>query len=458
MATLVKRGNRYAVRYVVPTKLRPIIGRTQIWKTTGTGCLSEAKKREPRILADILDSIERTVALKAAEPTSKASVSWVVGQLRDILANPPDDSGLSDESIKRLGLRPDQISHEEDHPEDLAAELIQDIIEQHLAARGESPDDISAGHIKALRNATKMVTSGGTFVPVSEAVERHLAEKDGRINPSSLGRKRNVLESFAEFAGNPDVASVDRAIAGRYVSEVLLPDATIAVATKKGRIAVLSAAWVWFERKGLVTTNPWRGMNADVEGSKRGKEKLVKRPWTPDEIDQLKTVDPTDPIYTVSVIRLHCGARVEEICSLKTSDVDLDAGTIRIREGKTQSSVRTLAAADVIMPILRQLVENATEDGRLYDFPQGGRDKRRSYAFNKRIGEWIRRHVSKDPALTSYTLRHTYSQALRDLGVDQATIEFTTGHKDQSMLFGTYATEVGIERLREAVNKLDFGF
>ena len=54
--------------------------------------------------------------------------------------------------------------------------------------------------------------------------------------------------------------------------------------------------------------------------------------------------------------------------------------------------------------------------------------------------------------------RHTYSQALRDLGVDQATIEFTTGHKDQSMLFGTYATEVGLDRLREAVNKLDFGF
>ena len=26
------------------------------------------------------------------------------------------------------------------------------------------------------------------------------------------------------------------------------------------------------------------------------------------------------------------------------------------------------------------------------------------------------------------------------------------------LLFGTYATEVGIERLREAVNRLDFGF
>jgi len=38
------------------------------------------------------------------------------------------------------------------------------------------------------------------------------------------------------------------------------------------------------------------------------------------------------------------------------------------------------------------------------------------------------------------------------------TIEFTTGHKDQSMLFGTYATAVSVERLREAVYKLDFGF
>ena len=42
--------------------------------------------------------------------------------------------------------------------------------------------------------------------------------------------------------------------------------------------------------------------------------------------------------------------------------------------------------------------------------------------------------------------------------MDKETIEFTTGHKDQSMLFGTYARGVDIERLRDAVEKLDFAF
>jgi len=38
------------------------------------------------------------------------------------------------------------------------------------------------------------------------------------------------------------------------------------------------------------------------------------------------------------------------------------------------------------------------------------------------------------------------------------TIPIEIGHKDQSTLFGTYAAEVRIERLREAVEQLDFGF
>lgn len=66
--------------------------------------------------------------------------------------------------------------------------------------------------------------------------------------------------------------------------------------------------------------------------------------------------------------------------------------------------------------------------------------------------------MSADPGVTQYTLRHTYAQAMRDLGVDKETIEFTTGHRDQSQLFGTYARQVSVERLREAAEKLDFGF
>ena len=58
----------------------------------------------------------------------------------------------------------------------------------------------------------------------------------------------------------------------------------------------------------------------------------------------------------------------------------------------------------------------------------------------------------------SYTLRHSYAQAMRDLGVDRDTIEWTTGHKSQDMLFARYATEVGLDKLRAAVNQLDFGF
>ena len=56
--TLIKRTSKYSVRYVIPTKFRAVLGKSQVWKTTNTGCLSEAKRREPRILADIIEGVE----------------------------------------------------------------------------------------------------------------------------------------------------------------------------------------------------------------------------------------------------------------------------------------------------------------------------------------------------------------------------------------------------------------
>ena len=125
---------------------------------------------------------------------------------------------------------------------------------------------------------------------------------------------------------------------------------------------------------------------------------------------------------------------------------------------KNDGSVRILWMHPVVKRIVSEWIPKATEEGYLFDLKRAGADKTRSHNWNKRMGRWVRANVSKDPALTSYTLRHTYSQAMRDLGFNKEDISWTTGHKDQDILFANYATHVGIERLREAVEKLDFGF
>ena len=74
------------------------------------------------------------------------------------------------------------------------------------------------------------------------------------------------------------------------------------------------------------------------------------------------------------------------------------------------------------------------------------------------MGRWVRANVSTDPALTSYTLRHTFAGKLRENGIDVETIEYCTGHRDQRMLTQHYAPGVGMDRLKAAINELDFGF
>ena len=449
MAKLIKRaGGRYSVRYIVPTSLRPIVGKTQVWKTTGTSCLSEAKKRMPRILADILDDVERERRLVPSKPVTPKSAAWLMDIARQL-----------NEQVESGELQGD----DDTSPQEWASIIFADHLEQHFDARGINPetDTLTPDHLRVIRGASKMVSHAGTYLPLSEGIERHLSEKRGRINPSTLLRKRIILDDFATFAGNPEIAAVDRAMAGRYVSEVLLP-AEVAVSTKTWRIGCLSACWNWFERKGLCQSNPWRGLAVDVRGSTRGKPKLIKRAWHQSEIDCLKTLPDGHVIKDVSIIRLHSGIRVEECCCLTTNSIDLEAGTMQIGTAddhvKSTSSVRLLPLHPVLIPIMARLVENATSDGYLFDMPRRGQDKKRSHNFGKTAGKWLRDVVSKDPAISMYTLRHTYSASMRNLGIDQDLIAFTTGHKAQSILFSTYAPEIAIKRLRDAVSRLDFGF
>ena len=180
---LIKRGGTYSARYVVPTKLRSLLGCSQIVRTTGTGCLREAEKRKYRILADIQDEVERRVRNSEANPRSP---KWI--------------TAAAVELAKQSGDTLD---------EDTVSSILSDLIDEHLKARGEDPDDIGGAHLRTLR-AAFTILDGGTgddALPLSTAIDRHLSEKEGRVNESTISRQRRVLESFAEWAGDPEVST-----------------------------------------------------------------------------------------------------------------------------------------------------------------------------------------------------------------------------------------------------------
>ena len=310
-AKLIKRGGTYSARYVVPTRYRALLGRETIVRTTGTGDLREAEKRKYRILADIQDDVERQVR---NSESNMRHPRWITAAAAEL--------------VKQMGKTSEYTykgkTYSSTMDEDDVAELLDGLIEEHLTARGEDFDDLTDSHKRTLRSAFTITGSGDTM-SLSVAIDRHLSEKTGRVNESTISRQRMVLDGFAEWAGDPDVSAVTRRVTGRWVSEILLP-MDMTPKTKEWYLSALSSFFNWMIRKGLYeSANPWAGMGRDIKGTKRGSESnggRKRRPWTDDELKNLADLSEDDPTHAVTRLCLYAGLRTEEACSLKVADVN----------------------------------------------------------------------------------------------------------------------------------------
>src|SRR5262249_41615692 len=152
---------------------------------------------------------------------------------------------------------------------------------------------------------------------------------------------------FLRWAGEEIcIGDVDRKLAGEYTDSLLRPDSRLSRKTVARRLSSLSSLWRWLERRGLALkgSNPWLGQLGENSG-KRGQEE-PRNQWKDEQLVKLLAGEAT-PQYTMTLhdlvrLALVTGARLDELCSLKTLDAEkrTDGWWIIIREGKTQAAVR----------------------------------------------------------------------------------------------------------------------
>lgn len=456
MATkLVKRGGTYSVRYVVPSKMRSIVGYQQKWKSTGTGDKREAERRARSILTQLERRVEAEYLLKAgAASNTKASTNWMFEVSRDLTAQ----------------LESGEITVDD------AKELYQVHLEQHLKARGISldaeldevgrlPEGMDPDHVRQLRRAAKFAAaSDAAGKPLDDAIEKYLDVRTGNVAMSTLKRIQGVLEDFNQWAGHPAVSDVSRELVGRYVADVIVPK-ELAYKTKAWHVSALRKAWRYFMSRDWTpsTLNPWDGHLENYRESSRGDASKVtnRRPYTPDELQTLRTkLAPDDALYQAAVLCLHTGARVEEIAGMKVGDVKLSEGFMAVPVGKNRNSMRQLATHRAITPVLESLTANRDPDEYLFSsLSGGGYDGKLSKSLTNRGWRFKAAHFDNDPRLVFFhSLRNTFTTALEQAGVDPLMIQRLTGHTPQQITFSVYSAGPQLAAMREAVDRIDFGF
>ena len=230
--------------------------------------------------------------------------------------------------------------------------------------------------------------------------------------------------------------------------------------TTARRLSSLSSLWGWLQDRGLAPkeSNPWLRQLRGKRG-KRGQEK-PRSQWKDAELVKLLAGEMT-PQYTATLhdlvrLALVTGARLDELCSLKTSDAEKreDGWWIAIRQGKTQAAVREVPIHVSAAHVLER--RRGTPDGFLFPgLAPGGPDKKRSWNVSKAFGRYCTKLGFNDEALVFHSLRKTFTEVMEAAGVPETTIKLLIGHRRPSLAYGGYSKGERV-KLREVIGELKY--
>src|SRR5690606_6985763 len=142
--------------------------------------------------------------------------------------------------------------------------------------------------------------------------------------------------------------------------------------------------------------------------------------------------------WLLGALALFTGARMDELCERKVTDVD--AHCLTIPDSKTVAGLRKVPLHPIIQPLVEKLKANST-DGYLVsgiEFTDAINDNKRvrglSSAFSK-----ARDKLGLPKVVNFHCFRNSFINELEKAGVPESTIRLIAGHAREGVTLGTYS-------------------
>lgn len=245
---------------------------------------------------------------------------------------------------------------------------------------------------------------------------------------------------------------------------------SLAPKTVRNVHAVVTKALSSATRKRLVTRNV--ALDADPPKVPGPGEREMET-WTPDELRLFLEAIGTHRLAAAYVLSASTGMRRGEVLGVRWDDVDLDNGTVSIRqtvisvryairlsEPKTARGRRTISLDPATVAVLRahQALQHAERDTRPGPYDDHGLvfarlDGRPTHPdfFSQTFDRTVRRLKLKRVRL--HDLRHTYATLALRAGVDAKTVSARLGHATVAFTLDVYTKAVP-QLDREAADKI----
>ncbi len=232
------------------------------------------------------------------------------------------------------------------------------------------------------------------------------------------------INTFAELMGNLDVKAIN-AVTIYDFAELMADKNGSANATIINYVASISNVLSFAVRKGLVESNPAKGLDLRVYGRKAEKRK----PFPEEKLAKLFELDLPNDIRMLWSILITTGMRLDEAALLSNSDIKVEKGIrhFDLTEAlvKNAGSARKVPVPNAINDKLDEYIKGRAAL-RLFDFPMNA-DGKAQNAASKKSMRFIRK-VTSDPALVTHSLRHSFKDMCRDAGIPEDLHDFITGH------------------------------
>lgn len=157
-------------------------------------------------------------------------------------------------------------------------------------------------------------------------------------------------------------------------------------------------------------------------------------PLAREKVDELLAASPDywRPLFLLAVTS---GLRRGELFALTLDDFDAEAGTIRVRKGKTRAARRTVHLPAVTVAALQAHTPPTTDERLLFPTPRGKRVHPSNW--NRDVASELFASVGLE-GRGLHALRHTYASILIASGASAKVVQVMMGHEDITTTLNTY--------------------
>lgn len=297
---------------------------------------------------------------------------------------------------------------------------------------------------KARHEGLARVRVKSGFSALADRFAQHVRSEYSR--PETARRIIGSLSSLREYFKDIDVSRVTPADVDAY--KAWRRENGIAEVTLRHDCHNLSLYFRYAIKQGAATENP-------VDEVKIPSDKDAVRMRILTEVEEAQyfaQLEEGSNLYDAARLMVLQGMRPTEVLTLQRRHVDLDAGTVRIEQGKTPAARRVVYLRGESLDIVRRRMESKQESKWLFPSAPMKRIKRDIPVSNLRMSH---DRAARDCGIEFrlYDLRHTFATRAGQSGVDLITLAALLGHEKHSILTRYYHPTA--EHQKRAIGAMD---